>query len=310
MLVVHASRCLDHLVPAGFPEKPERVARIVEALSGDSRFEIREARSSPATALSAVAAVHSPRYVDRLRRAAERGDGLIDTADNPLSAATFDAATAASGAALEALASALAGRPAFAAIRPPGHHAEHDRAMGFCYFNYAAVLAEHGRRLSCERVAIVDIDVHHGNGTQHLFEERSDVLYASLHQFPFYPGTGALDETGRGAGRGFTVNFPLAAGGGDAEWLYGLDAVILPELERFAPELLVVSAGFDAWRDDPLGGMRVSEAGFAAIGARLLGFADARCAGRFVALLEGGYDVDALPRLATAFLLGVATPVT
>jgi acetoin utilization deacetylase AcuC-like enzyme len=312
MLVVHAPESLDHRVPPGFPELPERVAAIVRALAVDPRFRLRAeplAEGAEQPLLDAVEAVHAPRYVERFRRAAARGDGLLDGADNPLVPATFRATLAATGAAVAALDVVVAdGAPAFAAIRPPGHHAERELAMGFCFFNHAAIVAERARRAhGCERVAIVDFDVHHGNGTQHLFEARADVLYASLHQWPFYPGTGAAGERGVGEGEGFTVNVPLAAGGGDAEWLAGLDEMVLPALERFAPDLLVLSAGFDAWRGDPLGGQRVTESGYAAIGERLLGFAARRCGGRAVALLEGGYDVDALPRLAAAFLTASAS---
>jgi acetoin utilization deacetylase AcuC-like enzyme len=307
MLVVHAPESLAHRVPPGFPELPERVAAIVRGLAADPRFRLRAeplAEGAEQPLLDAVESVHAPRYVERFRRAAARGDGLLDGADNPLVPASFRAALAATGAAVAALDAVLASAaPAFAAIRPPGHHAERDLAMGFCFFNHAAIVAERARRThGCERVAIVDFDVHHGNGTQHLFEARADVLYASLHQWPFYPGTGAAGESGVGDGKGFTVNVPLAAGGGDAEWLAGLDELVVPALERFAPDLLVLSAGFDAWRGDPLGSQRVTERGYAAIGERLLGFAASRCGGRAVALLEGGYDVDALPRLAAAFL--------
>jgi acetoin utilization deacetylase AcuC-like enzyme len=211
-------------------------------------------------------------------------------------------------ASLDALDAALgAERRAFAAIRPPGHHAERDRAMGFCFFNQAAIVAERARtRLGIERVAIVDVDVHHGNGTQHLFEERADVFYASLHQFPFYPGSGAASERGHGAGAGATLNVPLAAGTGDDAWCGALSSLVVPELERYAPQLLVVSAGFDAWRNDPLGGCAVSEEGFAELGRTLFDFAERRCEGRAVVLLEGGYDVDALPRLVSSFLAGSA----
>jgi acetoin utilization deacetylase AcuC-like enzyme len=172
--------------------------------------------------------------------------------------------------------------------------------MGFCFFNNAAVAAEHlRRRHGLERVAIFDFDVHHGNGTQHLFEERGDVFYASTHQFPFYPGTGAAGERGRGAGEGATLNVPLAAGTGDDGYRAAFDQV-LPALAAFRPDALVLSAGFDAWQDDPLGGMRVSEAGFAEWGRRLGGLADEVCGGRVVALLEGGYDLAALARSAAA----------
>jgi len=306
VLVVHSPITLAHRAPPGFPERPQRVEHLVRTLAASARFRVEadEPAGREAEILAAVTAVHDATYVERFRRAAERGDGMLDGPDNPIGAATFAATVAATGATLRALDEAVAGRPAFAAVRPPGHHAERGLAMGFCFFNHAAVAAERALAVGAARVAIVDLDVHHGNGTQHLFEERVDVFYASLHQWPFYPGTGAADERGRGAGEGFTLNVPLAAGGGDGEWLAALDGAVLPALDRFAPELLIVSLGLDAWRNDPLGGMRVSAAGYAAMGERLGDFVSRRCAGRRLVVLEGGYDVAALPRLAAAFLLG------
>jgi acetoin utilization deacetylase AcuC-like enzyme len=179
--------------------------------------------------------------------------------------------------------------------------------MGFCFFNNAAVAAERLRRLhGAERVAIFDFDVHHGNGTQHLFEERADVLYASTHQYPFYPGTGAVGERGDGVGEGFTVNAPLSAGTGDEGFEEAIRGHILPALRRFAPDVLIVSAGFDAWQNDPLGGMRVTAEGFRAWGDWLRDLATEVCGGRVLALLEGGYDLEALPRLVAANLEGLA----
>jgi acetoin utilization deacetylase AcuC-like enzyme len=175
--------------------------------------------------------------------------------------------------------------------------------MGFCYLNNVAVAAEHLLRVhGCARVAVFDFDVHHGNGTQHLFEERSDVLYVSTHQYPFYPGTGAAGERGRGAGQGATVNVPLPAGTGDDGYRRALEEDVLPALRDFAPEVLLLSAGFDAWRRDPLGGMQVSEEGFAEWGRRLGELAAEVCSGRLMAVLEGGYDVDVLPRLVEVHL--------
>ena len=308
MFFTHDPRCLEHRVPPGFPERPERLAELLPALAGDPRLRALDPRSAPGDdeVLAAAAAVHEPRYLERLRRAVERGDGLFDSADNPISGGSFRAAVGAAAAALRALDEAVAeGEAGFAAIRPPGHHAERGHAMGFCFLNHAAIVAERAIvRHGLARVAIVDFDVHHGNGTQHLFEERADVLYASLHQYPFYPGTGAAEERGRGAGEGFTVNVPLAAGVGDAEWISALERRVLPELERFAPELLVVSAGFDAWRGDPLGGLRVGRQAYVRAGELLRELAAARCGGRSVALLEGGYDLAALPGLALSYLLG------
>jgi acetoin utilization deacetylase AcuC-like enzyme len=199
------------------------------------------------------------------------------------------------------------GRTAFAAVRPPGHHAEAATAMGFCFFNNVAVAAEHlRRRHGVERVAIFDFDVHHGNGTQHLFETRADVFYASTHQYPFYPGTGAANETGLGPGLGATLNVPLPAGTGDDGYAEAIAERVLPALRRFAPDVLLLSAGFDAWRGDPLGGMAVSEDGFARWGHELRRLAAEVCGGRVLAVLEGGYDLANLGRLAVAHLLGLA----
>ena len=307
MRVFTDPRCAGHSAPPGFPESPERLERILAALRSDPRFDVA-APDLPGDdeVLAAVAGLHEPRYVERFRRAVARGDGLLDTADNPISAGSWDAAVGAAAATLAALDDAVDGRRSvFAAVRPPGHHAEAAHAMGFCYFANAALAAERARRRhGLARVAIVDVDVHHGNGTQHLFEDRADVHYASVHQYPFYPGTGAASERGRGAGEGFTLNVPLAAGTGDAEWREALAGTILPALERFAPELLVVSAGFDAWRGDPLGGTRVTEAGFAEWGRLLRETAERLCGGRRLVVLEGGYDLAALPDLVRAFLLG------
>jgi len=303
MRLFHDPLCLSHPAPAGYPERPERAAGIVAAVRALPGVEERSAVGAEALE-SAILALHAESYVRRFERAVARGDGLLDSADNPIGRDSYTAATAAAGAAVAALDAVCAeGGGAFVATRPPGHHAERDRAMGFCFFNQAAIVAERARsRHGVERVAIVDFDVHHGNGTQHLFEERGDIFYASLHQWPFYPGTGAAGERGRGAGEGATLNLPLPAGSGDAEYGRVFREALLPALDRFAPELLVVSAGFDSWREDPLGGMRVTEEGFAAWGGWLAEVAGRHAAGRLVSILEGGYDLEALPRLVCSYL--------
>lgn len=307
MRVFTDDRCLEHCGHPGYPEVPERVATIVAALAAEGHEIEREPVAADLDA--SVLAIHDEEYVRRFERAVERGDGFLDSADNPLSAGSWRAAWAAAGATAAALDWVLAGerRRAFAAVRPPGHHAERGFAMGFCFFANAAIAAERARRRhGLERVAIFDFDVHHGNGTQHLFEERGDVLYLSVHQFPFYPGTGAAAERGRGAGFGFTLNVPLPAGCGDVEYERAIGERILPALREYAPELLVLSAGFDAWRGDPLGGMRVSESGFAAWSRALAGLADEICQGRLLSVLEGGYDLAALPDLAGAHVRGLS----
>ncbi len=304
------SRCLEHRAPPGYPERPERLTGVLSRLrANDFVFAPESTTDRPAeAALAAVRALHDPVYVERFEAAVARGDGLIDSADNPLSPGTWQAAWGAVDAALAAADWVAVGeqRAAFAAVRPPGHHAERTTAMGFCFFNNVAGAAEHLlRHHGLERLAIVDFDVHHGNGTQHLFEDRADVLFVSLHQFPFYPGTGAAAEIGTGDGRGTTLNIPLPAGTGDDAYLQAFDRQVVPALERFAPRLLLISAGFDAWRDDSLGGMRVTAEGYRRFGGRLAAAAGEICAGRSLSLLEGGYDLERLGELVESYLGGL-----
>ena len=300
------SRCLEHQVPNGFPELPARLEQVLSGLE-TAGFAIEEAGEHPETD-AAIAAVHDPIYVRRLEEAVATGQAFIDTGDNPLSAGSWRAARAAVEVSLRAADWVFedSGRRAVAAVRPPGHHAERAMAMGFCYFNNVAVAADYIlRSQGVQRVAIIDFDVHHGNGTQHLFEDRGDVLYASVHQHPFYPGTGAAEEMGRDGGLGATMNVPLPAGSGDDTYGEVFAETLLPSLRRFRPEALLISAGFDAWQGDPVGGMRVSREAFRDWGRWLGGIADDLCSGRVVVTLEGGYDLDALPGLAVAHCQGL-----
>jgi acetoin utilization deacetylase AcuC-like enzyme len=217
-------------------------------------------------------------------------------ADTYTSPESHEIALLAAGAVVDAVERVMAGsgRAAAALVRPPGHHAERNRAMGFCLFNNAAIGAAHARTLGANKVAIVDYDVHHGNGTQHIFEADPNVLYVSMHQFPYYPGTGAADEIGVDAGRGFTVNLPLEVGAVDDDYQTVFGGVVIPVLRQFAPDLVIVSAGFDAHERDPLGGMRVTTPAFGAMTRELKAIADQCCQGRLVAVTEGGYDLAAL----------------
>ena len=239
--------------------------------------------------------IHDDSYITVLRETAGRAVALDpDTFTSP---DTYDVACLAAGAAVAAVDHVLdgdTGTRALALVRPPGHHAERNRAMGFCFFNNIAVAAAHARARGLSRVAIVDYDVHHGNGTQWSFYSDPSVLFVSSHQYPYYPGTGAAGEVGSGAGAGFTVNLPLAAGATDADYERVYDAVAWPILKAFKPQLILISAGFDAYKDDPLAGMRLEAECFGALTARIATIADECCEGRIVAVTEGGYHLKGI----------------
>ncbi|MCZ6508773.1 MAG: histone deacetylase [Acidobacteria bacterium] len=304
--VFTSERCQQH-APPGFPERPARLEAVLEGARA-AGWESCEVGSHGQSA-EAVQTLHAGSYVARFERAMERGDGLLDSADNPLSPGTWTAAWAAVDCSLAAAdwVAGGPGRQSFAAVRPPGHHAESGLAMGFCFFGNVALAADHLIRVhGCQRVAVFDFDVHHGNGTQQLLEERGDVFFASVHQYPFYPGTGAAEERGCGSGEGMTLNVPLPAGTDDEALRAALETTVLPDLRAFAPEIILVSAGFDGWVDDPIGGWRLTEAVFTWLGAELGRFAAEICEGRILTLLEGGYSLDGLRRLTESYLRAVA----
>src|SRR5258705_366842 len=241
-----------------------------------------------------LARVHDREYISLISETAGMATAL--DADTFTSPDSYEVALLAAGAAVGCVDHVLDGRGsrALAMVRPPGHHAERNRAMGFCLFNNIAVAAAHARASGLTRVAIVDYDVHHGNGTQWSFYDDPSVLFISSHQYPYYPGTGAATETGTGDGAGFTVNLPMDAGGTDADYELAYATVALPVLRQFRPELILISAGFDALDDDPLGGMRLTTEGFARLTATICALADECCDGRVVAVTEGGYDLGGL----------------
>lgn len=292
-LVYSDPRWLDHDPGPGHPESPARLAAVLGHLAAHPvrGVEIAAAREASDQEL---AAVHEPWHIDRLRSF----DGLVADldADTRMSSGSYTAACLAAGAAVEAVTRVWRHEAdnAFVLCRPPGHHAERGRAMGFCLYNNIAIAAEAGLRLGAERVLIVDWDVHHGNGTQHAFESRRDVLFVSTHQYPLYPGTGASHEVGKAEGAGYTVNCALPEGQTDADYGAVFSDLVLPVAEAYAPDLVLVSAGFDAHAADPLGGMRLGERGFAAMTSALVKVAGATARGRLVLMLEGGYELSAL----------------
>ncbi len=268
---------------------------ILDVLSQYQRPGLVTLDPRPAT-MDELALVHAPAYIAQVAATAGQPRYAFD-ADTPVSARSFETACLAAGGYLALVEAIMAGEVenGFAFVRPPGHHAESDRAMGFCLFNNVAIAARHlQRRFGLRRVLIVDWDVHHGNGTQHSFFADPDVLYVSTHQYPFYPGTGAATEVGAGAGAGRTLNVPLPAGCGDDEYVAAFSDVIVPIAAQFRPEFVLVSAGFDAHRRDPLAAMTVTDEGFRAMARLLMRVAEQHANGRFAAILEGGYDLRAL----------------
>jgi acetoin utilization deacetylase AcuC-like enzyme len=257
-----------------------------------------------------LARVHDAEYLRTIAATAGRAVALDpDTFTSPDST---EVAFLAAGAAIDAVERVMGGEgTAFALVRPPGHHAERARAMGFCLYNNIAVAAAHARTLGASRVAIVDYDVHHGNGTQHMFEDDPSVLYISTHEYPQYPGTGAADDVGRRRGLGFTVNLPLEAGAVDEDYRVVFAEVVLPVLRQFRPDVVLVSAGFDAHERDPLAGMRLTTEAFKAMTAELRNVAIECCAGRIALIAEGGYDLQALQECLTASIDALAaSPAT
>jgi len=285
-----------HLTPAGHPEKPSRITALLQALE-NWNAPGPVTRVVPQRAQEEwILAVHAARHFEAVRETSGVDHRRLD-ADTSTSADSFDVAMAAAGSVIALLEGMGRGdlEGGFALVRPPGHHAQRDRIMGFCLFNNVAVAAQWAIDTKMARkVAVVDFDVHHGNGTQEIFYARSDVLYLSTHQYPFYPGTGHFSETGSGAGEHFTVNFPLQAGTGDHFYCTLFEEPAAAVLRRFEPELILVSAGYDAHHLDPLGGMSLTTAGFGRITNLLNQVAREVCPGRILYVLEGGYNLKAL----------------
>lgn len=295
--IVIDSRYQDHITGRNHPERPARIGALLDLLEtyqrpGLQRFEPRLATPEE------IALIHDTGHIGRVAATSGQERFSFD-ADTPVSAQSYTTALLATGGLLTMI-EAIMEREidnGFALVRPPGHHAERNQAMGFCLFNNAAIGAQYLReKFGLTRVLVMDWDVHHGNGTQHSFYDDPGVLYVSTHQYPYYPGTGAASEAGRGQGAGYTVNLPIPSGWGDAEYLELFHTVVDPICRQFAPEFVIISAGFDAHAHDPLGGMTVTEAGFGAMARMLLRVARDHAQGRCAAILEGGYDLEGLQR--------------
>ena len=297
LLFSHSSSA-KHDTGRGHPERPDRIRAVLDALAAPA-FDGLDRREAPRVDPDAVARAHPDGYVDRLLEAVPN-DGLVRIdADTVISPESGDAALRAAGALTAAVDAVIAKQAtnAFCAVRPPGHHAEPTRSMGFCLFNNVAIGALHARAThGLDKIAAIDFDVHHGNGTQAMFETDPGLLFASTHEYPLYPGTGSASETGVGN----IFNVPLDGGSGSAEFRTGMDEIILPALREFGPEMIFVSAGFDAHASDPLASLRLQEDDFAWVTTRLVEIAGECCDGRIVATLEGGYDLEALAASVSA----------
>jgi len=291
-LLLHHQASLGHENPPGHPERVDRIKAINQILS-HSHFKPLKRKQAPLAHDGDIIRVHPDGYLNQIREASpDEGFAQIDM-DTFMSQGTLEAALRGAGAAIAGVDAVFGGEAdnAFCAIRPPGHHAESRRPMGFCLFNNAAIAALYAReRYDAERVAVVDFDVHHGNGTQEIFWSDGDLFYGSTHQMPLYPGTGAASETGVGN----IFNAPLRDGDGGPEFRTAMSSAILPALDAFGPDLVIISAGFDAHRDDPLGGLNFTEEDFVWATLNIMDLADKHAEGRVVSVLEGGYDIRAL----------------
>ena len=295
--------CREHLSGVSHPERPERFDVVVEALLQSGAFDRMLRLESRAAVEEELLLCHTPHYLQVAQHDVKSGAAHLSTGDTDITSDSWNVALRAAGGVLNAVDAVMAGRArnAFCVVRPPGHHATASRGMGFCLLNNVALAARYAqRRYGAERVMIVDWDVHHGNGTQEIFYQDPSVFFFSSHQWPLYPGTGRADETGDGAGKGATMNFPFPAGSGRTEILGAVENSLMPAADRFRPDLVLISAGFDSRIGDLLGRFTLSDEDFADLTRRVMEIADSHAGGRIVSMLEGGYSLDGLASAASA----------
>ena len=290
---------LNHDTGDGHPERPDRLRYLMRHLLQSHVWHDLHHLHPVRADEKWIAVVHPESYIEKIQQRCSAGETVLDTGDTHVCKESYNVALLAAGAVIQAVDQVLTGKleRAFCALRPPGHHAETSTVMGFCLFNNVAIGARYAQQKhKVERVAVIDWDVHHGNGTQEIFYEDQSVIYVILHQYPFYPGTGAAGETGEGKGKGFTLNCPMTAGSKEQEYLDAFRERILPALNKFQPELLMISAGFDAHKDDPLANIELTENSFSEMTKMAVEVAEKHCTGRIVSVLEGGYNLEALAR--------------
>ena len=300
---IYHDEFLEHDTGRGHPERPDRLRSIVNHLKQSGLWARVQHPLIDRAAEEWILKVHTSRHWKLIKESCARGIEILDQGDTHVSPKSYDVALLAAGGVLTGVDAVATGilNNVFCAVRPPGHHAESDAVMGFCLFNNVAIAARYAQeKYGLEKIAIVDWDVHHGNGTQEIFYEDPSVFYISTHQYPFYPGSGASTETGAGRGSGFTLNCPMRVGSGEKEYIDAFTKNILPALDIYKPQLLIISAGFDAHKDDPLANINLTEQSFEKLTTMLCGIADKYCGARLVSVLEGGYNLQALARSVEA----------
>lgn len=304
---ISPTECLQHKTGLGHPERSQRLNAVNNRLKQSGLLDDLSQHHARLADIEDLTRIHPLGYVEYVTNIIQTGGQYLD-GDTTVSAESLKAAKLAAGATLNGLDLMQQGthQKVFCGVRPPGHHAEVSHAMGFCIFNNVAIAARYAQAKGlAERVLILDWDVHHGNGTQHIFEEDNSVFYYSCHQFPFYPGTGNAGERGLKDGEGFTLNRPMKAGAGDREYLHAFEADLQTVCDQFKPDLFIISAGFDAHHDDPLGSMEVTEKGFAEMTSMVCSAAETYSKGRILSVLEGGYDLDGLARSVEQHLIAM-----